>query len=326
MNNTGDFRTLIHTPQDCGLEFIEYHRDVMSIAGVETGIKSVDGAMIPMKPGDVIGVIARPGHGKSTFMAYLTRKIARDLLKQNRENESAVYISYEQSIEEIEAYFQLPGDGLYNLTDISRGHVGIDTLIKNSTGRAALPVWMLGNSITRRKTTPRMTFDRVVESLHYMEKEWNQKPALIAIDYVQIIPIEKSAERVTQVTEAIMQTKELAKRFACPILIGVQARREVDDRKAKIPTAGDCQWASAIEQVSDKLFSLWRPILTEEEGAIVGKLNGSNILATPTLLVAKLLKQRFGPAGQVFNLYFAPEYLRLEEMEFADVEQYSDGR
>lgn len=316
MINGGDFRTLIHTPNDCGHEFIEYHRDVMGLAGIETGLASVDKVMIPMKPGDVIGVIARPGHGKSTLMAYLTRKIARDLLRQNRENESAVYISYEQSIEEIEAYFQLPDELDYNLTDISRGRIAIDTLIKNSTGRADLPVWMLGNSITRRKVTPRMTFDKVVESLNYMEREWNQKPALIAIDYVQIIPIEKSAERVTQVTEAIMSTKELAKRFGCPILIGVQARREVDERKSKLPTAGDCQWASAIEQVADKLFSLWRPILTEEEGAIVGKLNGSPVLATPTLLVAKLIKQRFGPAGHVFNLYFAPEYLRLEEMSF----------
>jgi replicative DNA helicase len=312
----GDFRTLIHTPQDCGLEFIEYHRDVMSLAGVTTGIGKVDDAMIPMKPGDVIGVIARPGHGKSTFMAYLTRKIARDLLEQGRENESAVYISYEQSIEEIEAYFQLPAGDEYNLTDISRGRIGIDTLIKNGAKRAELPVWMLGNSITRRKTTPRMTFDKVIESLEYMEREWKQKPAIICLDYVQIIPIEKSAERVQQVTEAIMQTKELAKRFGCPILVGVQARRDVDEKKNKLPGAGDCQWASAIEQVSDKLFSLWRPILTEEEGAVVGKLNGSNVLATPTLLVAKLLKQRFGPAGQVFNLYFAPEYLRLEEMSF----------
>lgn len=315
----GDFRTLIHTPQDCGLEFIEYHRDVMSVAGVETGLSSIDSIMIPMKPGDVIGVIARPGHGKSTFMAYLTRKIARDLLEQKRDNEAAVYISYEQSIEEIESYFQLPDALDYNLTDISRGKIAIDTLIKNSTRRAGLPVWMLGNSITRRKVTPRMTFDRVIESLNYMEKEWNQKPAIIAIDYVQIIPIEKSAERVAQVTEAIMGTKELAKRFGCPILIGVQARREVDDRKSKLPTAGDCQWASAIEQVADKLFSLWRPILTEDEGTIVGKLNNSPILATPTLLVAKLLKQRFGPAGHIFNLYFAPEYLRLEEIELRNV-------
>ena len=113
-----------------------------------------------------------------------------------------------------------------------------------------------------------------------------------------------------------MGTKELAKRFGCPILVGAQAKRDVDERKNKIPSAGDCQWASAIEQVADKLFGLWRPILTEEEGAIVGKLNGSPVLATPTLLVAKLLKQRFGPAGQVFNLYFAPEYLKLDEMAF----------
>ena len=315
MINSGDFRTLIHTPQDCGLEFIEYHRDVMSIAGIDFGIKKIGEAMIPMKPGDVIGVIARPGHGKSTFMAYLTRKVARDLLNQGRENEVAVYISYEQSIEEIESYFQLPEDD-YNLTDISRGKVKIDTLIKNSITRPTLPVWMLGNSITRRKVTPRMTFERVVESLEYIEKEWNQKPALIALDYVQIIPIEKSTDRIQQVTEAIMGTKELAKRFGCPILVGAQAKRDVDERKNKIPSAGDCQWASAIEQVADKLFGLWRPILTEDEGAIVGKLNGSPVLATPTLLVAKLLKQRFGPAGQVFNLYFAPEYLKLDEMEF----------
>lgn len=314
-----DFRTLIHNPQDCKVEFIDYHRDVMSVSGVPTGLGRIDEVMIPMKPGDVIGVIARPGHGKSTFMAYLARKVARDIQRDKRENEVAVYISYEQSVEEIESYFQLI-DGAYSLTDISRGNVEIETLITNSNRRAALPMWIIGNSITRRKVTPRMTFDRVIESLEYIEREWQKKPAIIVLDYVQIIPIEKSAERVAQVTEAIMRTKELANRFACPILVGVQARRDVDEKKNKIPGAGDCQWASAIEQVADKLIGLWRPILTEEEGAIVGKYNGSPILATKTLLVARLLKQRFGPAGNTFNLYFEPEYLRLEEMRFDDIQ------
>ena len=319
MKDATDFRTLIHNPQDCKVEFINYHRDVMSAAGIQTGLGHIDDVMIPMKPGDVVGVMARPGGGKSTFMAYLTRKTARDIALQGRENEIAVYITYEQHVEEVESYFQLNGNG-YSLTDISRGNIDLDTLISNSNQRAGLPVWIVGSSVTRRKTTPRMTFDRIVESLEYVEREWNKKPAIVALDYVQIIPIEKAAERVTQVTEAIMRTKELAMRLACPILVGVQAGRAVDDRRVKIPNASDCQWASAIEQVADKLFSLWRPILTEEEGAIVGKYQGSPVLATKTLLIAKLLKQRFGPAGQVFHLYFEPEHLKLEEMAFNSIQ------
>lgn len=316
----GDFRTLIHTPQDCAFEFIDYHANVMNIAGVEFGLRRIDEAMIPMKPGDVIGVIARPGHGKSTFMAYLTRKVARELITMQRENEYAGYITYEQSVEEIESYFQLPDASPYSLTDIARGKVELEILKTKSTDRPLMPVWLFGNSLTRRKVTPRMTFDQVIRSIEYVESEWGKKPAIISLDYVQIIPIEKAGERVEQVTEAIMQTKELAKRFSCPILVGVQARREVDERKSKIPSAGDCQWASAIEQVADKLFALWRPILTEEKDAVVGKYNGTPIIATETLLIARMIKQRFGPAGQTFHLYFAPEYLKLEEMELRAAE------
>lgn len=316
----GDFRTLIHTPQDCAVEFINYHADAHQSAGVSFGLQRIDEAMIPMKPGDVIGVIARPGHGKSTFMAHLTRKVARELRAAQRENEYAGYITYEQSIEEIESYFQLPDVSPYSLTDMARGKVDLEILKTNSTQRADKPIWLFGNSLTRRKVTPRMTFAQVIQSIEYVESEWGNKPAILSLDYVQIIPIEKAGERVDQVTEAIMQTKELAKRFACPILVGIQARREVDERKSKLPGTGDCQWASAIEQVADKLFSLWRPILTEDQGAIVGKHNGTPIAATDTLLIARLIKQRFGPAGQTFHLYFAPEYLKLEEMELRSIE------
>lgn len=311
----GDFRTLIHTPQDCAVEFIGYHSDAHQSAGIPFGLTRIDEAMIPMKPGDVIGVIARPGHGKSTFMAYLTRKVARALLVEKRAGEYAGYITYEQSIEEIESYFQLPDASPYSLTDMARGKVDLETLKTHSTQRPLTPVWLIGNSLTRRKVTPRMTFDQVIRSIEYIEAEWNLKPAILSLDYVQIIPVEKAGERVDQVTEAIMQTKELAKRFACPILVGIQARREVDERKSKLPGTGDCQWASAIEQVADKLFSLWRPILTEDQGAVVGKYNGTPIVTTDTLLIARMIKQRFGPAGQTFHLYFAPEFLKLEEMD-----------
>src|SRR5207244_3467099 len=117
-----------------------------------------------------------------------------------------------------------------------------------------------------------------------------------------------------QVGEAIAGSKELARDLGCPIVIDVQASRAVDKRQQKIPGASDCQWASAIEQVSDKLLGIWRPCLTEDENDTID-VNGHDLVVNQRLFVAKLLKQRMAAAGQIFPLVFAPEFVRLSDIE-----------
>ena len=307
-------RNMLLSPAEASSAYVAYAQKIRDWPGVCWGVQSLDKAIIPMRPGDVVGIIARPGHGKSTLMAYLARKTAKDIVTRGAtDKECVVYCTFEQSCEEIETFFEIEGD-TYSASDLAWGRVDIDAMMRGAIKRLTLPVWMMGKSMIRRGRIPRMTVDNVYRALETMEADHGIKPSLIILDYIQIIPIDKPAERTAQVGDAINRAKtDLAMNVGCPIVFGVQARRDVDSRSSKIPTSADCQWASEIEQAADKLLGIWRPCLTEDVLSV--QVNRAEHVVTPQLLVAKLLKQRGEQAGQTFALHFAPQWVRLADIE-----------
>jgi replicative DNA helicase len=310
---------MLLSPAEASSAYVAYAQKIQAWPGVRWGVPSLDRAIIPMRPGDVVGIIARPGHGKSTLMAYLARHTAQDIVKRgSTDRECVVYCTFEQSCEEIETFFEIEGD-TYSASDLAWGKVDIDTVIKGAVKRIALPVWMMGKSMIRRGQIPRMTVENVYRALEMMEADHKIKPSLIILDYIQIIPIDKAAERNTQVADAINRAKtDLAMNVGCPVVFGVQAGRDVDKRASKIPISSDCQWASEIEQAADKLIGIWRPCLTEDVKTV--QVNKTDYSVTPELLVAKLLKQRGEQAGQTFALHFAPQWIRLSDIELRQYE------
>jgi len=161
-----------------------------------------------------------------------------------------------------------------------------------------------------------MTPDAVLGAIETMEEDFNVKPVLMLFDYMQLIPVPGFRDRIQRVTEVPIQIKELALRIGCPAVVGVQARREVVDREEKMPEMRDAQWASSIEQTSDKIFGLWRPCRTENEGDTL-EIQGADGIYTvhERLLFIRLLKQRGDVGRHTWAMYFAPEYLKLAEIE-----------
>ena len=85
----------------------------------------------------------------------------------------------------------------------------------------------------------------------------------------------------------------------------------------------DAQWASSIEQTSDKVFGLWRPCITEEPGRTV-QIEGmkTELEINDRLLIIRLLKQRGDRGRFTWAMFFAPEYLKLAELETRHDGQY----
>jgi len=69
----------------------------------------------------------------------------------------------------------------------------------------------------------------------------------------------KASDRIQQVNEAVIRSKELSIDVDCPMLINTQAGRQVDKYVVKIPGEGDAQWSSGIEQTVDKMFDCGGP-------------------------------------------------------------------
>jgi replicative DNA helicase len=285
--------------------------------GITWDVPCIDERVIPMRAGELVSIISRPGHGKTSLMARMARIEAQRLQEKHGGPpypEAVVYCTWEQSAEELNAMFQASED--FTISDIAWGRAPIDTIRKQSVKRASLPIWVVGHGIGRaHHKAPRLTPDVVLKAIESMEVDFDIKPTLVLFDYLQLIPSKNYRDRVQQVTEMPIQIKELALRIGCPAFCGVQAARRVDDRDDKVPEMRDAQWASSIEQTSDKIFGACRPIRYSPAGGLV-KLDGhGEVNVSENLLILRLLKQRGDSGRHTWPLYFDPATLKLMEME-----------
>jgi len=99
------------------------------------------------------------------------------------------------------------------------------------------------------------------------------------------------------------------------IVLGVQAKREVDQRTLPIPLMDDGQWSSTVEQFSDGVLSLMRPCLYT---SLKGKeIEGVAITGSKQLVVT-CLKRKLGPANFHDFVDIEPQYNRLNEVEIKE--------
>jgi replicative DNA helicase len=314
---------LIHNPADLAAETVAWAEHILTTPGVPFGVEQVDAKMNPMHPGDLVVICGRPGHGKTSLLATMARAEAKRIVERGAQDEVVLYVTWEQVAEEINLILDVNPN--YTAVEVMRGEVDLETIRRQSFKRVELPIWIIGDSISRTNTKSlRMFPDVVFKVIEQAVEEKGIKPTLMLFDYVQIIPARNVSEKVLQVSMAAELVKELAKRVGCPGVIGAQARRDVDDREWKVPTLRDPQWASAIEQVTDKFFGVWRPWLTDREKPPISIGAGSYPI-TENLFVLELGKQRFGEAGMRWALHFEPRDLRLCKIE-RDIEEPYGGR
>jgi len=318
-----DPRLLVHTPAELATNHAADYRRRLADSGIRFGIPAVDERVIPMRPGDMTCILARPGHGKTTLLARAARQEAAAIQQRGAQaTECVVYVTWETSAEELVNLFYA-ADGGMSATDLAWGRTPLDDVLRKAAKQANVPIWVIGHGIANAgKAMPRMTPDVVFAAIESMAEDFNVKPRLLLFDYMQLIPVAGISNRVEQVTEAAIRVKELALRIGAPALVGVQARREVDARDDKTPEMHDAQWASGIEQVADKVFGIWRPYVTDaDKGFLTVKHEGreKTLKITPNLAILKMRKQR-GDVGQyTWYLHFEPQALRLAEMELRAV-------
>jgi replicative DNA helicase len=305
----------LKTPAESASYYVWWAEQIQNSPGITYGCV-LDKVLIPLHPGDLMAVVARSSHGKSSFMAYMARRAALQIQAAGKaEEQCVVYVTWEQSIEEIEAFFQCTDQ--YTSTDMAWGRAPMEHVIKGSFARPGLPVWVMGHSIMRPELHgDPMYVEAIYEEIRWLAEKFHTKPMLICLDYLQIIPVHKAGERNQQVHEAVIQAKELAMTVGVPVIAGVQASRAVDNRKSPIPMMGDAQWSSSIEQTADKQIALFRPIreyAPEDEPTI--KVGANQYANVPELLVIRVLKQRFDVGHGTYAVRFEPQTLTMADYD-----------
>ena len=309
-----DHSQFVHTPAEMATEFTTWAKGVRTNPGITWGVKGMDRHLLPMRPGTLTALIGRPGHCKTSLLLYHARREARKIAedRQTTDSECVVYVTYEQSSEELTAVLQ----DAHKIRELVRGEIDESEIERASIPIVQLPIWTIGQGLGRATPgAPRMTADAVYQAIDWIRRDYGLRVTLMCFDYLQLIPVDRAADRIQQVTEAPIRIKELTMSIACPAILAVQARREVDSYKMPMPTLSDPQWASSIEQTCDAVYGLLKPINiwgTHGEPVTVGN---AQYPITRDLLIVKLLKQRFEfPEIFAWALNFDIDRLQLWEM------------
>lgn len=284
-------------------------------AGIRLGVPCVDGVLLPLRPGELITVMGRSSDYKSGLMQFWGRQVSQDIVRENAEHDIAVYVTWEMAVEEL-ALYDLATAVPIDAAALAQGQIDDqdwERLEAAAMRRAVLPLWLLGHSIERRKKRPRLTMTNIAKALMWVENEMGFHPRIVFFDYLQQMEAEGGETRRLQVFENVHRCKDMALALGCPVVLGCQARREVDEREWKLATMRDAMESSNIENTSDKMISVWMPKRTEYLGDTI-KLGDRRIEVTENLLVMGLIKQKLGPAGNVWALYVDPTTNRIGEM------------
>jgi replicative DNA helicase len=319
---TEEVRDIVFTPNDAvsvALDSIEKRRTTTGV-GVRLGIAGMDDYMKPCRPGELITVLGMTSNYKSGFMQYWARHTAQAIVKDHIEDECVVYVTWEQAIEEMLA-FDLAATARISAMDIMDGRISDEEMqrlrVEHGARRAMTPLYLIGHSVAEEKRRPRLTLDAVAAGLRLIRDEFNLRPRIVFLDYLQQIGgvVGGDVERRLQVFNNVLRCKDMALACACPVVVGCQANRAVyENGKWGVPGVASGLESSNIEHTSDKMFGVWLPKTTLEVGTSL-QTTGGTFRVSDNLLIVRMLKQRMGPAGRWFPLYIDPTTNDIHAMD-----------
>jgi len=279
---------------------------------VPLGIRSLDDRFLPMVRGEVCAVVGRPGNGKTGFMVAWARRRSAWLRENGFENRAVVYVTLEQTVQELTA-FSIAADARKSISDMARGNITEAEwaeCMRAAVTRSTLPMWLVGYSaMPEDSCSLRIDVPAVFGALEAIQAQ-GRVIDLVLVDYLQRFPM-RASEKTIDVMNNIESLKNMALQRHCPVVVGVQASREVDDLSVPVPQPQHCQWSSGIEQTADKIISLMRPSKYFEDGEAFGKY----VTRGKNQILITVLKQKLGDSNFSQMAFFEPAFNRLDDLE-----------
>jgi replicative DNA helicase len=314
MGDKKSLQTLVFSPQEIAalsMKVVAERRDNPG-SGIRLGLDSVDRDLLPLRPTELITVLGRPSNFKTGLMLHVARyesALIQALRLANvpgADKEYVVYVTWEVAVEE-SGMIDLAHDTGIDVAAMAQGEIVAqewDALMGAALKRAVKPLWVIGHSIEHRKARPRLTMTEVMACLRELEDEMGYHPRLVILDYLQRIPPatgSRSVERRIYVAENVDMSKDLALEMGTTVILGCQAKREVEEAKSglHIPGLADGMETSNIEHASDRMLGLWMP-KTTRRGELIAEFD---LVADDHLLLLNIAKQRFGVAGKTYPLW-----------------------
>ncbi len=318
----------VQTPAQQAVNFEQLATDLANNEGLTFG-NALDSILRPLVGGDLMMMLARTGHGKTTVGLAIARGLAYRIANGlfGDKDSIVIFATLEQSADYAE--LMLAGNNNFDSSMLIRGDVESDEYNKWTVKRPSIPLWMIGDS--RRFAGHKredLYFETIIESIEAIQYEYNKKPAMIFVDYLQQARMRDGSmnNKHVQVMEAAAALKRLAVRFDVPVIFGSQAAQRVDDYADKLPKLNDSMWASDASHLSDIVLGIMRPSrywspLDHPEVEINNRFYTNDDRA----LIVTVLKQRFHTGWGEKGLTFVPQTLELSDMVTVDLNKvYED--
>lgn len=273
-----------------------YHSE-SAITGLSTGYTDLDAMTAGLQPSDLIIIAGRPSMGKTTFAMNIV--------------EHAV-ISGDKPV--IVFSMEMPGESLIlrmlsSLGRIDQTKIRTGQLDDDDWPRLTSAVSLLKDKKLYIDDTPALSPTEVRSRARRIAREHGQ-PALIMIDYLQLMQVkDKSENRAGEISEISRSLKALAKELDCPVISLSQLNRSLEQRPNKRPVMSDLRESGSIEQDADVIAFIYRDEVYNEE--------------SPDKGIAEIIigKQRNGPIG-TRRLAFIGKYTKFEDLAHGSYEDF----
>lgn len=264
------------------------------VTGTATGFRDFDNLTAGLQPSNLVIVAARPGMGKSTFIANAAMHVALE------EKKPVAFFTLEMS--KLEVVNRL----LCSEARIDATRMKTGKLSDGDWQKLAAAVGVLSEAPLYIDDTAYLT---VMEIRAKCRRLAAKAPlGLVVIDYLQLMSGGGRAEsRQVEISEISRNLKILARELQCPVMAACQLNRSPEQRADKRPLLGDLRESGSLEQDSDIVCFLYRDEYYNADSAALGEAE---------LIVSK---HRNGPTDTI-RLAFLNQYSRFESLSYRDDE------
>ena len=277
----------------------ELYKNKSAVTGVSTGFDELDKMTSGLQAADMVIVAARPSMGKTTFAMNLCESIAL------KSNQPVLVFSMEMPADSI-VMRMLSSLGRINQKNLRSGQ-----LQQDDWARITSAMQMLSQQKMFIDDTPALSPLEVRARARRVARECGGQLGAIMVDYLQLMQVPGSENRVNEISEISRSLKGLAKEMNCPVIALSQLNRSLEQRPNKRPVMSDLRESGAIEQDADVIMFLYRDEVynqdTQEKGiaeVIIGK-------------------QRNGPIGTV-RLAFQGQFTRFDDLAPDYYQEYAE--
>ena len=252
---------------------------------VYLGVNALDEVLGGVQRGEVCGIMARPGVGKTLFMGHLMGLASNANIK-------TVMFSLEMPVDQIVSRLAR------SVYDVGRSEL-----------EAASKSDQLDTARYHDAYDPLVVIDTPGLSIADIERHVRVEdgPQLVLIDHLGLVGGYRGSSTYDRVSAIARDTKEMAKRTRCAVVIAVQVSREAGGDGSRELSLGSARDSGIIEEVMDYLIALRRP---DRRVGITDVQRFNN----KDLMLLSLLKNRHGEVGLEAAVKMAPVSLRLPQM------------